>query len=850
MHRSGGAAVVYYGICAGAITLLALVGQPDHDSVAVVVGLALFAAVAGVRTLFMRRGQPATLQVLAYLLFFTGFVLLRNATGKANSVLLPIVLLPVVAAALHGTLRQLSIVVAAVFATLTGPPLVLGDPDPAATLRGALIWAVLAGCLGFVVHGLVAGLADRDREQRALLAVVERYGIIHADRTGRIVAVNDGARVLLGLAPGALLPPGTDLAQLAHGGTEGLRDEVRAEALHRGQAHREFRWTNLAGAQLTIDLTVATKHDPRGRLTGWTVFVLDVTAAATARATAARSELRWRTLVENLPETIVLVADEDLRYQLATGAGLDRMGLTEAAGRTLPEVFGEVLGRQLEPAYRQALAGEASRTEFTLESPDGPLAIAMVATPLPAEAGHGPRQALVLGFDVSEQRRHEEALSFLADHDPLTGLANRRRFDADLVAHLDACGRGTPRGAVLTLDLDQFKAINDTLGHSVGDQVIVATAELLRRRLRAEDVVARLGGDEFAILLREVDPGEAATVAGDIVQAVREHAFVVDGSPPRHTTVSVGVVPIVGPTRTAPELMATADLTMYDAKESGRDTWMLCESGSAVQPRMAARLEWAERIGAALAHDGFVFHAQPIRSLHTGRVEGAELLLRMLDDAGELVVPGRFLHVAEQVGLITEIDALAVERAVEILARVQAERPDFNLAVNISGQSVGNAALVRRIAAAVERTGADGSGLVLEITETVAIPDFAVARTFVDELRGFGIRFALDDFGAGFGSLAYLRELRFDYLKIDGAFVVDCVANENDRMIIAAIVALSRGLGTETIAEFVTDAAVLEVVRGHGVDHVQGYHVGAPVPLDTLLDTLALADREAVLTRA
>lgn len=843
MTRSERATTVYYGSCAAVAVALAVQGADHgHHLPQIAVGLLLLAVAGAVRAVFFRLARPGALEALAYGLYFAGLVILRDATGGAGSILTPIVLLPVISAALHGRLSKLVLVIAGVFAVLVAPTLPPHEPGLLTTWRSALVWTALSGCLGMLVRGLVTGLADRGREQQALLSVVERYGIINADATGRILAFNEGARTLLALAPGEQLPDGCDLAALASGGGGDLRVEVMAEAGARGQAHREFDWTNPAGVQLTLDLTVARKQDMQGRLTGWTVFVLDVTAAAQARAVAARSELRWRTLVENLPETIVLVANEQLRYQVATGAGLERLGLAGAAGRTVGEVFGEAVGRQLEPAYRQALAGSTTRTEFVLQSPAGPVAVAMVATPLPGEIGTGTREVLALGFDVSEQRRHEEALTFLAEHDPLTGLANRRRFDADLAGHLEACRRGTARGAVLTLDLDQFKAINDTLGHSVGDQVIVATAELLRGRLRAEDVVARLGGDEFAVLLRDVDAVEAATVAADIVECVRAQRFPVDGSPPRRTTVSVGVVPITAPLRSAAEILVSADLTMYDAKESGRDTYAVCSSGSAAIPRMAAQLAWAERITAALAHDEFVFHAQPIRSLGTGRVGSAELLLRMADDIGELVAPGRFLHVAERVGLMAEIDALAVDRAVEILARLQGRRPDFHLAVNISGQSVGSPALVRRVADALVRTGARGSGLILEVTETVAIPDFTAARTFFADLRTLGVRFALDDFGAGFGSLAYLKHLRFDYLKIDGDFVVDCVHNSADRLIIDAVVAIAHGLGTETIAEFVTDAAVLEVVRNLGVDHVQGYEVGAPMPIPVLIAALDTAD--------
>jgi len=830
---------VYYGICAVVVTLLAARPVPRPDPVPLAVGLALFAAIVPVRVLVMRGPRYALLDPVAYGAFFLGFVVLRHATGGASSEITPLVFLPVIGAALHGSLRKLSAVFVAVFAVLVMPALVGSDRSaaPWTAVRESVIWTTVGICLGLLVHGLVARLAEHDQQQQALLDAVAGYGILTADARGTVTALNDGAWELLGLAPGSPAPALRELAGLlGRGSLSGGGSTPPAST------RRETRWDNLAGIALTVEVSVAVRRGPHGRPAGWTVFLLDVTAAAAARAAATRSELRWRTLMANLPDTVVLVADAELRHQVASGGGLHRLGLGDAEGRTLSEVFGPVLGETLEGVYREGLAGSRGHSEFTLPTPAGPVVVAMVTAPLPPTPHSA--EVLVLGVDVTAQRRHEEALGYLADHDPLTGLSNRRRFDAELTAHLERCRVDGPVGAVLTLDLDQFKAINDTLGHSAGDEVIVATGTLLRARLRAGDVVARLGGDEFAVLLRHVDPGEAASVAADIVDAVRAHRYLIEGSPPRRITVSIGVVPLATTPGSAAELMSAADLTMYDAKESGRDGYVVCDVGSSGQPRMAARIAWAERIQAALAHDRFVLHAQPILDIARGRVTAAELLLRMVDAEGELVVPGDFLPVAERVGLITEIDVFAVRRAVETLAAVQRDRPSFRLQVNLSGLSVGSDAVVAAIVESLQRTGADGRGLVLEITETVAIPDFAAARSFMAALRSHGVRFALDDFGAGYGSLAYVKNLRFDYLKIDEEFVQHCADDPADRLLIDAVVAMARASDCQTIAEFVTDEATLETITAHGVDHAQGYHVGRPVPLADLLAHLGWASTE------
>ena len=245
---------------------------------------------------------------------------------------------------------------------------------------------------------------------------------------------------------------------------------------------------------------------------------------------------------------------------------------------------------------------------------------------------------------------------------PLTGLANRRRFDQELERHLDLCERYGARGALLMMDLDHFKEVNDTLGHGAGDQLIVSVAELLRMRMRRSDLVARLGGDEFAILLPESDRTSAENVAQDIVRLVAEKASFVDGTRPRRLTASIGVVLIERAGITASQLVSTADMTMYDAKESGRNTYVILDTKDFAVPKSAAHLAWGQRIADAIAEDRLVLHAQPIYGIAEEGIVGAELLLRIRDENGALVMPGRFLYIAERLGLITPLDRLGRRR--------------------------------------------------------------------------------------------------------------------------------------------------------------------------------------------
>jgi diguanylate cyclase (GGDEF)-like protein/PAS domain S-box-containing protein len=432
--------------------------------------------------------------------------------------------------------------------------------------------------------------------------------------------------------------------------------------------------------------------------------------------------------------------------------------------------------------------------------------------------------------DISDRRRYLDRLAHLVDHDVLTGLANRRRFDSELQRHLDRCRRDGPTGALLLLDLDNFKQVNDTLGHNAGDQLLVTVSGLLRRAIRSTDVVARLGGDEFAILLTDGDQRAAQRVADEVVDRIRDHASTLDGVR-RRVTASVGAVTFRAASEHAADVLALADMTMYDAKEAGRNKAVVLPEGEHRAPRTSARLQWQSRIEAALEQDRFELHLQPIMDLRTDRVGAAEVLLRLRED-DELVPPTRFVYIAERTGLMPRVDAWVIEHSVALLARLREHDPDFRLEVNLSGRSIGDPEIEKCLIGALERHGVDPHALILEITETAAVADVALARAFAERMTALGCRFALDDFGAGFGSFYYLKHLLFDFVKIDGEFVAQVHHSQVDRTIMRSIVGIARDLGKETVAEFVSEPEILEVVRAEGVDHAQGFLIGRPAAYD------------------
>jgi diguanylate cyclase (GGDEF)-like protein/PAS domain S-box-containing protein len=430
--------------------------------------------------------------------------------------------------------------------------------------------------------------------------------------------------------------------------------------------------------------------------------------------------------------------------------------------------------------------------------------------------------------DISERKQLEGRLEHLVDHDFLTSLFNGRHFEHRLAAELKSAARYGGGGAVLLLDLDHFKAVNDQFGHKAGDDLLKTVSAALRGRIRETDILARLGGDEFGIILPQVDAEQAQVVAEEMVNALRRQtAMLADHR--IAVTASVGIALFDGLTDV--EILAAADLAMYEAKEAGRDRVAIYRPLADGPPRVSARLAEAERIQRALTQDQFVLYCQPILDLATNKVSQYELLLRLRTDDGTLLSPGAFLYVAERFGTILAIDAWVVQQAIALIAtQAQAGRP-LTVNVNLSAKSIGDSHLVAVVDRALADTRIDPACLVFELTETAAIGNIDHAKKFMMELMSRGCRFALDDFGSGFGSFYYLKHLPFDYFKVDGDFIRGFGANTTDQLVVEAIVGIARGMGKKTVAEFVTDQAMSDRLRGSGIDYAQGFHIGMPRPI-------------------
>lgn len=449
-----------------------------------------------------------------------------------------------------------------------------------------------------------------------------------------------------------------------------------------------------------------------------------------------------------------------------------------------------------------------------------------------------PDDAVVLsiGLDVTQRKQTEQRLIWLADHDPLTGLFNRRRFQRELQQAIAMSKRYRRSGALVFFDLDHFKYINDTSGHQAGDAILKSVGSVVIAVVRDVDLVARLGGDEFGILLRETEMDGAIRVAREINARLGQLRFSF-GDRTHKVSASIGIAlyPLHG---TDPhELLACADLAMYQAKDGGRSGWHVFSVEERARERMDERLRWEHKIEAALNSDRFMLHYQPILDLHSGFITHYEALLRMKDTDDSIVFPSAFVSTAERTGLIQRIDHLVLQKAITQLRKLKDIDKDVPLSVNLSAKAFEDPDLLPTLRTTLLHRQVDPRLLTFEITETAAVADFSLARKLMLSIRELGCRFALDDFGVGFSSFYYLKQLPVDYVKIDGSFIRNLSQDADDQILVKAMSEVAKGFGKQTVAEFVETGEILELLKKYGVDFAQGYYVGRPVPPEQAFGT-------------
>lgn len=437
---------------------------------------------------------------------------------------------------------------------------------------------------------------------------------------------------------------------------------------------------------------------------------------------------------------------------------------------------------------------------------------------------------LSVGLDVTDRVEAENRMIWLANHDPLTGLYNRHRFQQELERQFAEVERNHTQAAILLFDLDHFKDINDTSGHLAGDALLRKIAQELKNRVRKTDIAARLGGDEFAILMPNQTAEGALAFANLLNHRLTEQPLRIQQKIFR-ISASIGIAMIPEHGTVMDEIMANADLAMYQAKDRGRGRVYLFSYDDRSKQRISERTLWKQAIQEALAARRLIFHYQPIASIAGREVRFHESLIRLKRSDGVLVSPEEFLEFAQLTGLINEIDRYAVEANMRLLTECVKRAPPGAIHVNLSGSALTNRDWTSALKLALNNGSLKPEQLIFEITETAAIADFGTAKEIMEELADLGFRFAIDDFGAGFASFSYLRHLPVRFVKIDKSYVTNLIDNPQDRAFVSAITTLAHGNDIEVIAEGVENEATLLALGELGVDMAQGYFIGRPSPL-------------------
>jgi diguanylate cyclase (GGDEF)-like protein/PAS domain S-box-containing protein len=676
-------------------------------------------------------------------------------------------------------------------------------------------------------RGKVAG-----QPLEVLEAAVERMdeGVLIVDEHVDLLMMNPAAARLLGDASGWIIghdrlrgvrvtrPDGVTpvdawelpLQQLLVGEPESSLDLL----IHARDGERTF-----------LTLTARTLE---GRGGGAVLTIHDRTEMQLREEAVREAEQRFQLTFENAPVGLALVGVGTRRgtFLQVNGALCELVGRTAETMQTM--TFTDLgHGPDDREAIRKLISGEtpSASAELQLAGADG-IGVWVHAHSTVLSTGRD-RYAILHAEDFRVRRRYEQELRQLADHDPLTGLLNRRRFHEAIASHRVRCTRFGGDGAIVLLDLDGFKDVNDTLGHAAGDDLLRATAQILAERVRTGEVLARLGGDEFAVLMPAADATSARRFAAELVETIAAHTGRVGpGTPTLRATA--GVATFAGDSLARRDVLAEADVALYEAKEASRGGVVLF-TPAGQQQRIAERMWWTEQLRRATDGDGFTLFRQPIFEFAADAVTGHELLLRMIDREGQLASPDRFLPVAEQIGAMPAIDLWVVRQAIAELAAMPG---DGHLFINLSAASLVDGRLVEELRAMLAaEPGVDPSRLTLEITETAAIAHIEWARTLATRLRALGCRLALDDFGAGFASFRYLKHLPVDVVKIDGEFIHDLERDATSQAVVRALVQTAREVGSTTIAEYVENEGTFELLRSLGVDAAQGFHIGAPVPL-------------------
>jgi diguanylate cyclase (GGDEF)-like protein/PAS domain S-box-containing protein len=568
-----------------------------------------------------------------------------------------------------------------------------------------------------------------------------------------------------------------------------------------------------------------------GAVSGVQGILHDITELESAQRALRDSETRFHDIVETAHD-LVWSTNSGGRWTYLNPASRRIYGLEpdDMLGRALEEFAHPDHREHDRQAFQQALAGrEIVQHETVHLRADGQARHLSFNIKPRLDREWNIVGAMGTARDITEQKFYQQQLQHLAEHDALTGLYNRQHFERELDRAVARAAAGEAVYGLLYVDLDNFKYVNDTLGHAAGDALLVELGQRLQERLRQGDVLARFGSDEFTLLLRDMSKPKLQQVIQSFHRLFRGYTFF-QQERAFDIRVSIGAVLMDARSPGASEVLAQADLACATAKARGRNQAHVYDTSDTAKADMVSDVNWSRQINEALARDRFALLFQPIVRISDGAVDHYEVLLRLRGPDDSLIVPGAFLPAAERFGLVHAIDRWVVEHAIAQLAERHRAGQRHSFSINLSGRAFEDPELLPAIGRALEASELDPSALTFEITETAAISHMAVAKGFIEHLKALNCRFALDDFGSGFSSYGYLKFLPADYLKIDGGFVQNLARDPVDQAIVQSMNQVAHALGKQTIAEFVEDEKSLQLLKSYGVDYAQGYYLGRPGP--------------------
>jgi diguanylate cyclase (GGDEF)-like protein/PAS domain S-box-containing protein len=667
-------------------------------------------------------------------------------------------------------------------------------------------------------------------------------GVYQTSREGRILVANPAFVNLMGYSSAEELcqvPAGALYRDPSDRDTFVRRVESEGEL-----RNEEYILRRKDGSMLVVMDSSRVVRDSQGRVTGYEGTLSDITERKKAETAVFQAKERAQVTLQSIGDAVITTDSEGrIDYMNPVAESLTGWENREAQAQLIGDVLTVV-----DEATREAAESPVMRclregrmlglSEHTVlvNRRGQELAIQDSAAPIRDRAGNLIGAVMVF-HDVSKERRLHRALHYQASHDALTGLINRREFENRLTAAVENARQdAASRHALLYLDLDQFKLVNDTCGHPAGDQLLKQITGVLQSRVRSGDTLARLGGDEFGILLQSCSLDQALRIGDSLRQAIRDYRFIwQDGM--LEVGASIGIVEITSETPTVANVMSAADVACYSAKDLGRNRVQLYKPDDV--PERHREMHWVSKLARACDESRFELFYQPIVPIGPPKVPGAtthdherehfELMLRLRDESGALVTPAEFIPAAERYNVMPSIDRWVVRQALDRLVhRIGAGVKPFTIAVNLSGTSLNDERFLEYLIAELSNNELAAGAMCFEITETAAIANLGNVVYFMRELKARGCHFALDDFGSGLSSFMYLKTLPVDYLKIDGQFVENVTRDRVDRSMVEAISQVGKTMGIQTIAERVESPEVLAELGRLGVGFAQGFHIARP----------------------